>query len=245
MEVACPLKSAASGQPFDFKIFAKNMGDYYEDVDLTWWVEDSIGQKYGVSSSPVAIRPENDFEKPASVFIPLDVAKGQYNAKARLRLKTLEANASCAFVLSTPEEYFSTTLADISSRLDALEKRIDEKTSSGYRTDMLLQKLERARAKLAILQGSAANNNFTNLNVGVTDVLGDISDLSYDIDALEKTANIDSTVLVTILGTAAAIVFIMVISYSLHQRGKRRGSVLRSTGTTLEQKLEHILGLEE
>ena len=99
---ACQKKIVEAGENADAKIFLLNLGNYYEDVLLEWWVEDRNSAAIGKSTFTFALYPDENREMMQSVFIPKETPAGKYIFKAKVSYGNLSQGSECSFEITRP-----------------------------------------------------------------------------------------------------------------------------------------------
>ncbi|MFH1894961.1 MAG: hypothetical protein ABIJ74_00040 [archaeon] len=240
LEAICSDISATSGMPYDFNIVAYNLGDYYEDVELSWWIEDSRQQKIGFSSTPVAVFPGKSIKKTVSVFIPTNVVPGVYTAKVNLLFKEVERNAFCSFTLKSPKVYYGELLAELELEIAKLEEELKVKEGQGVVVDYIVEKLNKLKGKMILLKEKAGNYDYENLNEGITEVFAEINDLKNLTATVEREAAINLTEIIRMGAVVVGTIFLIYIINLLYKHLKTR----KKKTPWIEKKIERLLGLE-
>ena len=247
LEAICSQTIAAGGIPFYFNILANNMGDYYEDVELSWWIESESGKTFGFSSEPVAIIPQTTLARNVSVFIPENTKPGKYKAKARLVINDVEKNGACEFTVKSPPVYYDEVLQQLEEQARRLNENLNEKASQGYITDYLIDKTNRMLEKINELKQKAANAEYSELNNEIVNTIRQLNEITELEAGLGKEASIgvleilDVSIVVVIAG------FIIILIYAFKSlRTDRIGKKgIRGAKASLEKRIERLLGLEE
>ncbi|MDD5163370.1 MAG: hypothetical protein PHD95_04140 [Candidatus ainarchaeum sp.] len=112
----CLKKEVKINETADARIMLLNLGNYYEDTALEWWVENSKGLVIGKSSFTLALYPDENRLVQREVFIPEGTPEGDYIFKAKIKLNGFEQVSFCSFKVKG--------IGDYNSVLDQLEKNL-------------------------------------------------------------------------------------------------------------------------
>jgi len=244
LEAICSKPLATGGIPYELNILAYNLGDYYEDVSLSWWIEDSEGQKIGLSSTPIAVFPGETIEKPVSVFIPASAKPGTYTAKVKLTFRDVERNSVCSFTVQTSQIYYSELIDQLDHEVQDLEKLINEKVSAGFiAVDYIKDRLEKLKRTVVSIKERVANYDYIGISREISEAQAEVNDLRELTERLEKEAALDFTNVMQIFQGALIVGFLIYITHLLYTSriGKRR----KKKKVSIEQRIEKVLGLEE
>ncbi|MCR4369191.1 MAG: hypothetical protein NUV67_04770 [archaeon] len=240
----CLSASATPGAPYYINIAAQNMGDYYEDVDLAWWIEDEKGQRFGLGSTPIAIRPTESIDKTVPITIPEQLKEGKYTANVTLRIADLEKAASCSFTLKSPSTYYPEIIKGLEKQVIELEQSI-AKTSATDSTKLYIQnRIRELKESITEMKGLVANAEYERLNDDIADTIEQINQLKDLENSYEREAPLTASSLGLILLAGAGIIILIFIANHLHLR-IRRIRQKRRHRKSLEERLESILGLED
>lgn len=105
LAVTCLDTHVLPGKEVSARINIINLGDYFQDIQLTWWVESPIGEKIGQGALPLALYTNEARNLIRGVFIPDDAQKGGYSFKARLIRGELVLNGQCSFQVEGSKEF--------------------------------------------------------------------------------------------------------------------------------------------
>ena len=246
LEAICSQPAVTAGLPYDFNIVAYNLGDYYEDVDLSWWVEDEKNQKIGFSSTPLAVFPGDSIERKASIFIPNSTKPGTYTARVRLDFKEVTRDAFCSFTVQSPQIYYGDVLSELEEQVNKLEADLEEKARSGYVTDYLIERTSDLKKKISTMKQKAANFDYLGLNEDIAETIVVIDEIEELSVRLERDASLElvgaADVLYLVIGVIL-LIYLAQIIYPRVPRIKIKGG--RRKGLSLEQRIEKLLGLDD
>ena len=239
--IECPQPIATAGKPYNFKISAKNFGDYYDDVEVSSWIESEEGQKIGLSSAPIAVKPDSSLDKDLSVFIPDSTPYGTYSAKAKLVFGNEERKASCTFSLKSPQAYYLELLSQLEAQLERLEGRVKEKVSEGATSEYMLEKVNELRKNISEMNLRALNFNFANIDSGIAKAMNEAAGIEDAVAKIDKEAALDFSSITAIVLIVAGIIVIVFITNLIYGQVMKRGRKKVNPARMLEK----LLGLEE
>jgi len=242
LEVVCDQIVARSGKPFNFAIKAMNFGDYYEDVDLSWWIQNSTGEKFGFSSSPYAVIPNGSFDKNASVFIPDSLPFGTYTARARLIFKDVEKESFCTFTLTSPQTYYVEIITQLDKELQQYEALAGQNINIGSAGNFLSERMKFLREKIELMRNHASNFDFEGLDNEIVEANTEMSRVRSLVEITQNQSALDLSNAVNILWGAVGVILLIFIGQTILPRlkgGKKPGKISH------EHFLEKILGLED
>ncbi|MDO8627279.1 MAG: hypothetical protein Q7K42_02335, partial [Candidatus Diapherotrites archaeon] len=132
--LTCLTTHALPGTIVDANIFLKNLGNYYEDSVLEWWVENENGKIIGKSEFPLALYSNEEKTLTRNVALPSQIALGNYLFKAKMKFRELERIGSCSFVVEREPEYYGKILSDLENKSKELNENISAIKSQGFDT---------------------------------------------------------------------------------------------------------------
>jgi hypothetical protein len=101
VDVQCLNSTVVPGQYVDANITIWNLGDYYQDVQLNWWIEKD--QNYSSGSLPVAVYPNQQRSFVRSLYVPLTAPDGLYYYKSTVSFGSNQSYGYCSFYVSSVE----------------------------------------------------------------------------------------------------------------------------------------------
>lgn len=104
--VSCKQTSVTAGNDIAATITLQNFGDYFEDVDVSWWIENPSGNRIGQSFVPLALQPREPKNIEENIFVPQNAAQGQYVFKAQVNYRGETRAGSCSFYVEGQELNF-------------------------------------------------------------------------------------------------------------------------------------------
>ncbi len=206
LAVTCSQGKGTAGRPFAFGIFASNFGDYYEDVDLSWLVEDGSSQKYGLASAPLAIPPDRTLSKDVQVQIPQNIRAGTYSARAHLEFGGVKKDASCTFTLETPEAYYDRAIEQLSEQLRALKEEMRTTSGSGETKAYIEEKNRALEGAITEMRQSLRNSDYSSLELSLPKAYSDLADVQGFHGRLRREASFNPTALLAMLLAALLVV---------------------------------------
>ena len=245
LEVNCSKGSTTTSLPFEFNILAFNLGEYYEDVELSWWVEYKEGGKIGLSSAPIAIEPDKTLEKTVVVFISENVPSGNYTANAKLVFKDFEKTAFCSFTVKSPDKYYEELVAQAEEEITKLEEKLEQQKSQGIDVRDLIERTEELKNKAIDLKLRLAKFDYTGMDKEILEMFAEAGKIKERSEEIERQNAIGFLEGFRTMGIGLLGIFLLSIFLLLYNRkriSKRKGKIKLSF---IEKKIEWLLGLEE
>ena len=243
LEAACLQNSVTAGLPYDFNISAYNLGDYYEDVTLSWWIEDAKAQKIGFSSTPLAVYPGTSISRAVSIFIPPTIERGTYTARVRLEFKDVVRDAFCSFTVQSPQVYYGEILSQLEEQIEKLDADLREKQSQGYVSDYLAGRVNDLKQRMAGMKERAANFDYSGLNTDISRTVSEINEITELNAGLARETALSLSGIAGLLQLLTGAILLIYTAHFLYHRLRRGGGSGRRT--SFEQRLERLLGLGE
>jgi len=180
--VQCLGDMVKKGGNASAKITVLNLGDYYEDVGLTWSVEGPDGRAIGTSSLAMALYTNESKELIRSVKIPRESERGYYQFKAEVDYNGQKTGARCSFLVEEDKEYYEKTLKKNEERLQKLAEEVQGKKEEGYNVLRIEEMIREARIAASIIGGKIERGEFDDLD-------RDLGELNATIDEIEDAKN--------------------------------------------------------
>jgi hypothetical protein len=188
VSIECLDEVARIGSKANASITLLNLGDYYKDVELRWWIEDSNGKQIGLASLPIALYANESRSIVRSVNIPVGSKKGQYSFKAVVDYKGQKTEAFCNFITEESVEYYRKIIEAKEGQLDELNDLIQSKKEQGYDVAEIEKKISEARiiislGKTKIGSGdlSELDNIVAKLDVAIEEITRAKKDLETEV----------------------------------------------------------------
>ncbi|MDD5148553.1 MAG: hypothetical protein PHH08_03760, partial [Candidatus ainarchaeum sp.] len=130
ISVECLKKEVKTNETADARIMLLNLGNYFEDTALEWWVEDSKGTEIGKSAFTLALYPDENRLFSRQVFIPEGTPEGSYVFKAKIKYGEFLQTSFCSFAVKGTGS-FENALAQIQKSLSELDSAIAKAKETG------------------------------------------------------------------------------------------------------------------
>lgn len=157
----CLTQHVLPGTQVDASIFLKNLGNYYEDSVLEWWVENSNGKIIGKSEYPLALYTNEEKTLAKSVALPSQLELGNYLFKAQLKFREEKKIGSCSFVVEREPEYYGRIAEDLQNKTKELSESLNVYKSQGFDTGKLENKLAEINSLVEEIKLLLSENNFS------------------------------------------------------------------------------------
>ncbi len=191
-----------------------NIGEYYTDVSLNWWVQDYEGKIFGKESLPVAVYPLESRVFSRNVFIPADAVIGQHDFIAEVlygQNSGLEKRiGKCSFSVARDEEYYSYRLNIIERKLDSIESIVRIKKNEEYDTAPIEEKILKARERIRNARDKLVFRDFKFLEKELDELERDVNAIADENAGLLKAGRIAfdaSFLIILLLLVLATIIF--------------------------------------
>lgn len=160
LSVSCLEKMVLTGKDASASLSLLNLGDYFQDIQLSWWAEDPQGKKMGEGVLPIALYRKETRNLVRSVTIPSKALLGQYTFKAQLRYQDLTVDGQCSFLVQNGEDYYRSQLAYHKQRLSELSRIIDLEEKNGRDVSDFRQKAQQVSSLLGELEQAINKKDF-------------------------------------------------------------------------------------
>ncbi len=182
--VECLKPFIKLGSQMDANITYWNMGDYFEDVDVSYWVEDFEGRIFGKTALPIALFPNEPQSFLGSVFIGQTAKPGQYNFWAKVIHNQLIKESFCSFSVEREESYYLKVIEMLEEDLNNALKCIEDKKNARLDVSALEIKYLSIKEALDLLKQKFLLGNFTNADEELDVLRARIIDLSTECNAV-------------------------------------------------------------
>ncbi len=135
-----------------------NMGDYFQDMQFSWWAENESGQKIGLGTFPIALYNQEQRTLARSVRIPENAKPGEYQLKAQLAYKETVIEGACSFEVKTSKEYYEEQLSYAQTVFKELEQIAESKR--GRFPPSVFERLNELRILLRLFENAIQNENY-------------------------------------------------------------------------------------
>jgi len=177
--VECLSQIVRQGSDARANISYLNLGDFFGDVDLSYWVEDSQGRIFNKNSLPVAIYPDEPKVINGSILIGENFVPGTYFFKASVLFGDSEKSGSCSFLVETEKDYYENQIGQLAAELEELKKSSADLKEKGYNTLEVEEKLEKIGERI-----EAFKENFSNASSDENDT--ELEKIKNDLDLAKQ-----------------------------------------------------------
>ncbi|MEM0360735.1 MAG: hypothetical protein QXK06_05360 [Candidatus Diapherotrites archaeon] len=203
LEIKCITQNTAAGLPAYFEIFAYNLGQYYSDIGLYWFIEDSEGKVQFSSSTPFALKPDEKATKAFIATIPQNAKSGIYTARAKLlhleNGNQPEREAICTFNVLSQPNYYALEVFDLNKRLEEAQSAVEELKLKGKNVLSIELKISQARLALFEIETLIGNRNFEGIELKLIDLFKKINDIEKEIEQIKKEPVFDFTIVLFLI----------------------------------------------
>lgn len=182
VSVECLEDLVKIGNKSSARITFINLGNYFKDVQLSWWLEGPAGNEIGFSSLPVALYSEESRNLIREIRIPPGSTNGEYFFKAKVEFSGQVAEGSCSFTVEEDEEYYEQKLERNSAKLDELQEVFEMLQARGLDVKEIETKVSRARTLVLALSAKIQRKDFSQLD----EKIAELEVLNEEIEELEK-----------------------------------------------------------
>ncbi len=172
----CLKKEVKINETADARIMLLNLGNYYEDTSLEWWVENGKGLVIGKSSFTLALYPDENRLIQREVFIPEGTPEGEYLFKAKIKLNEFEQVSFCSFKVKGIGDY-NTVLSQIEKNLAGLDDFIAKAKADGLDISAEESELSALKASFKNLKVLAASGETALFSQKIQAVLNGVNNL--------------------------------------------------------------------
>jgi hypothetical protein len=236
-----------------------NLGDYYEDVDLSWGVKAPDGTIIGEGNIPIAVQTGKSREFRREAFIPDNAETGTYTFYAEVEFEGEKRRGSCAFTVEKNQEYYNLKIEELEKRLEELESIIDDKRKAGISTEAVDNEIATAKKLLAAATAQTRSGDFKELDKKITALGAVLDDLFPRAENLGEIAFFGIVIrfilllLILILVVCALVLLTLVITKKVRkeimkikgERALKQAAALDQGITALENSIALFRGQAE
>lgn len=153
----CLDSSVVPGKEISAQINLINMGDYFQDMQFSWWVEGADAKKIGEGTFPIALYSDESRSLVRSVLIPPETPAGEYKFRTQLAYETTLIEGFCSFAVQTNKEYYSERLAYNTTVLAQLNELVQKRTNLAPE---ILEKLDELQITMALFEDAIEREDF-------------------------------------------------------------------------------------
>jgi len=244
------------------KITVLNLGDYYEDVGLTWGVEGPDGRTIGTSSLVMALYTNDSKELVRSIKIPMESKRGYYQFKAEVDYKGQKTEAMCSFLVEEDRGYYEKTLEKKEERLRKLVEEVQGKKEEGYSVSHIEEMIRGARIAASNIRAKIEREEFGGLDKEMGELDATIDEIEDAKNRLEAVVSFAPPFGLPEFLTVAALILLIAVASILYQfknldgllgleepkKKKRKRGERKKEKTRREKKwkpIEKLLGLQK
>ena len=180
--LTCLTRHALPGTQADAQIALKNLGNYYEDVFLSWWVENEQGEIIGLNELPLALFSGEEKILLQSVALPSAIPVGNYSFKAKIQYRDEARIGSCNFVVEREPEYYARIISELNESIKQAEEKIKSLAEQGFDMSVPQQKIGEIEGIMSRIQKYFDENNFVAVNENIQIIQPKIKELLSSLD---------------------------------------------------------------
>lgn len=216
--LTCLNNEAAPGTIVDFNLLLYNAGDYYEDVELSWWMQSPDGAEFGRIIIPIASYPKQFIYRTQSLFVPSDAELGAYKIRARVTRAASVKEAECSFQVVSGPQYYLNVLYELDKEIEELLQKAEEKKAQGFDVSYIERMLENARKELERIRGRVLQDKLERVEEDILRVKDSIAEASTMLDLMVPQLQLP----LFLFGVVALIVLIVLLIILLLSRRKKK-----------------------
>ena len=217
--VDCLDRLAKVGGTAKASITALNLGDFYKDVQLSWWVESSAGALLEESSVAIALYSNESKQFEKSVEIPFITEPGMYWFIAEVDYKGEKTQSSCSFMVEEDKEYYKKIFDIREEALEQLAEEITQKQEDGFPIFDAEDKIRRGRYLISLGRIKHEGSDFDGLDSIVAEldvIIKELEDIKKKGKPSYLTILLGSNLLLILLGLILLII-VVVLFYRLRK----------------------------
>ena len=131
LEIRKLVGVAKPGDELAFDILVVNNATFYNDFELSYWVEDTEKNKLAISQKIIAVKPNEEHVSSESLFIPIGAKVGNYFLRAQIKAGGVEVNAYKTFVVAEGNEYYEKATLWIGNTCEGVLEKINSLEEKG------------------------------------------------------------------------------------------------------------------
>lgn len=258
--IECLDQLAMASGKASAKIIALNLGDYYKDVELHWWAEDSTGNVFGLASLQLALYSNESRSLVRSIDIPSGSSSGKYYFKAEVSYKGEKTEAECSFLVEEDRDYYEKTLEEKEKTLRKLVEEVQGKKEEGYDVSRIEEMIREARIAVSIIGAKIEQGEFDGLDKEIGELnatIEEIEDAKNELKGFVFLALPFGLAEFMIFATLILLIAVVSILYQFKKLDKlleleepkkkkgKRGKKKKETGKKKWKAFEKLLGLQE
>ncbi|MDO8660573.1 MAG: hypothetical protein Q7K43_01670 [Candidatus Woesearchaeota archaeon] len=231
--VECQEQKIEPGTNVKAKITLLNLGDYYEDVDLVWGVEDSSLKSIGKSSLPLAIYGGQKKELEQSFYVPINAKQGTYSFFAEVNFADQTKRGSCGFVVEAGVDFLYKRINELEKKMNELQETIKNLRNEGFDVDALEERLLAIRKIILETREQINPEQFDTISEKITSIEEKSREIETLVQEIKKSTEFkDMQEKFTIIGIAGAIVLLLLaVMYKFGFDKKIKDTFFKDLGT--------------
>jgi len=248
VSIECLDAVARIGSKANASITLLNLGDYYKDVELRWWIEDSDGKQIGLASLPIALYANETRSIVRSVNIPAGSKKGQYSFKTVVDYKGQKTEAFCNFTTEESVEYYRKVIESLETRLNELNNSVQSKKEQGHDVAEIEKKISETKTIISSGKAKIESGDFSELD----GILAKVDAAIEEITLAEKALQTRAYLALPQALIALALILLIIVALILYLLKGLADELLglkepkKEAGKEKEVKqLDALLGLQE
>lgn len=148
IQIVAWRKITQAGGDQNFLVELENKGETFDDLLLSYWIENEEGRKISAESFTLAVSPGEKKLIQLALEIPVRAPEGKYFLNAEIRFRENHAESRVEFQVVPKEEYRNQVLDELEERLREIAQEISQKKSFGFETSGVEKKLEGLAGRL-------------------------------------------------------------------------------------------------
>ncbi|MFH1391834.1 MAG: hypothetical protein ABIH20_05975, partial [Candidatus Diapherotrites archaeon] len=219
-----------------------NLGDYYQDVDLSWRVEDPNFNVIEFGNIPIAVQTDDSRKLEKQAYIPDDALTGIYTFYAEVDFEGEKRQGSCSFTVEKNEDYYKKKLDSIEEKLRKLDSIIEEKKAAGISIDELEQEIREIRQMISDAKEQTTTGQFIGLGEKIIEIERRLMDITRNLKASTELSiiRILTTIVFFITGLILLVIVLILLTLSLSRSVRK--AILKLKG---QEALKEVGALDE
>jgi hypothetical protein len=213
VDVECLDKLLRPDSTANASITLLNLGDFYQDVDLIWRVEDPNQKVIETGSIPVAVQSGESRNFVRAALIPAGSALGVYSFLAEVVFGEEKRQGKCSFSVVKDKEYYEAKLEILKAKLNELDSLIQTKKSQGIITTEIESRLKDIGSAISEASEKIVLEDFTGLDERLAKIEHDLN--MAEEEAIQVKEDLFSKFVISLLFPIAALILLVMVLISL------------------------------
>jgi ABC-type branched-subunit amino acid transport system ATPase component len=182
--VSCLESSVLPGTEIPASMTLLNLGDFFQDTQVSWWIESPTGKKIGLHSMPIALYRKETRELVRSIPVPKNASLGEYAFKVEVRYSNEVREAQCSFLVQRNEDHYRSELGFLQERLNELKRIVDLAEKDGTAVSDYRERIRRTSQLLASLREAIDGNDWEKSDAALRNAKKELDNLSEELALL-------------------------------------------------------------